>query len=82
MVITCAGCLGAVAAMVEKFDPLWFCGPGDEAAHRQSLIAQAAYFRAQQRGFEPGHELEDWLAAEKELTSLIAGGTSSRDSKS
>jgi hypothetical protein len=31
-------------------------------------IAQAAYFRAQQRGFVPGNELADWLAAERELS--------------
>ena len=31
------------------------------------LIALAAYFKAEARGFEPGHELEDWLAAEREL---------------
>lgn len=34
---------------------------------RHELIAEAAYFRAEQRGFEPGHELEDWLAAESEV---------------
>jgi len=27
----------------------------------------AAYYRAEKRNFEPGHELEDWLAAEAEL---------------
>jgi hypothetical protein len=27
----------------------------------------AAYFRAERRGFAPGHEIEDWLAAEAEL---------------
>lgn len=31
------------------------------------LIAEAAYYRAQQRGFEPGHELDDWVAAEAEV---------------
>lgn len=30
-------------------------------------IAEAAYYRAQQRGFSPGYELEDWLAAEAEV---------------
>jgi hypothetical protein len=39
------------------------------AAQREALIATAAYFRAQKRGFEPGHELDDWLAAEAEITS-------------
>lgn len=45
---------------------------GDGAAlqgeeRRMDHIATAAYFRAQARGFSPGHELEDWLAAEAEL---------------
>ena len=30
-------------------------------------VAYAAYFLAKRRGFEPGHELEDWLAAESEI---------------
>ena len=32
-----------------------------------STIAQAAYFRAKERGFEPGQEIDDWLAAEAEV---------------
>ena len=34
---------------------------------RQLLIAEAAFFMAQARGFEPGHELDDWLAAERDV---------------
>jgi hypothetical protein len=34
---------------------------------RRALIAQAAYFRAERRGFQPGHEAEDWSAAEQEV---------------
>jgi hypothetical protein len=34
---------------------------------RRVLIAQAAYFRAEKRGFSPGQELDDWLAAESEI---------------
>lgn len=30
-------------------------------------IEREAYLRAERRGFEPGHELEDWLAAEHSL---------------
>ena len=36
----------------------------DRTADQQAKIALAAYFIAEQRGFEPGHELDDWLAAE------------------
>jgi len=38
---------------------------------RQRLIAEAAYFRAERRGFQPGRELEDWLAAEIEIDALL-----------
>lgn len=34
---------------------------------RHAMIAQAAYYRAEQRGFAPGGELQDWLAAEAEI---------------
>ncbi len=37
------------------------------AAHRHSMIAAAAYRRAEGRGFTPGHELDDWLNAELEV---------------
>ncbi|MEC4748909.1 DUF2934 domain-containing protein [Methylomicrobium sp. Wu6] len=32
-------------------------------------ISELAYYKAERRGFEPGHELEDWLDAEQELAS-------------
>jgi hypothetical protein len=34
-------------------------------AHLQ--IAECAYYRAEARGFAPGHELDDWLEAERLL---------------
>ncbi len=40
----------------------------DVAEHGHADIAEAAYRRAEQRQFEPGHDLEDWLAAERALT--------------
>lgn len=36
-------------------------------ADRLHMIAEAAYYRAEHRGFESGHELDDWLAAEAEI---------------
>jgi hypothetical protein len=39
---------------------------------RYRLIAEAAYFRSEKRSFAPGHELEDWLAAETELETRLA----------
>ncbi len=44
-----------------------FVGPEQRAA----LIAEAAFFRAEKRGFAPGHETEDWLAAEAEVDAKL-----------
>ncbi len=40
--------------------------PVDPEARRLA-IAAAAYYCAERRGFEPGHELEDWLEAEARI---------------
>jgi len=40
---------------------------------RYASIAQAAYFRSQHRGFKPGREIEDWLAAEAEVDQRLRG---------
>lgn len=42
--------------------------PVTEAVARQQQIAVAAYLRAEARGFVPGRELEDWLEAERKVT--------------
>ncbi len=34
---------------------------------RERLIAEAAYYRALQRGFSGGDAVDDWLAAEREV---------------
>ena len=41
------------------------------ASLRHDMIRDAAYFRAQARGFVPGNELEDWLAAERDVEELL-----------
>ncbi len=38
---------------------------------RAALIAEAAYFRAQKRGFAAGNEVDDWLAAEAEVDAKL-----------
>jgi len=35
-----------------------------DAKARQAMIAEAAYYRAEKRGFAPGRDLDDWLEAE------------------
>jgi hypothetical protein len=51
-----------------RFDPFRFTRPvGPTQQERRQMIADAAYRRAEQRGFTPGHEVMDWLAAEREV---------------
>jgi secreted protein with Ig-like and vWFA domain len=40
-------------------------------ARLQAQIAEAAYYRAERRGFAPGQEIEDWLAAEAEVLARV-----------
>lgn len=37
----------------------------------QVWIAEAAYYRAESRGFTPGQETDDWLAAEAEVLARV-----------
>jgi hypothetical protein len=39
---------------------------------RLAMINEAAYFKAENRNFAPGHESEDWAEAEREIDELLA----------
>jgi hypothetical protein len=41
---------------------------------RLRMIAEGAYLRAEARGFQSGHEDEDWLAAEAEVDARLGNG--------
>ena len=38
---------------------------------RRQRIAEAAYYKAQQRGFDIGRALDDWIEAEREVAAII-----------
>ncbi|HTC45084.1 MAG TPA: DUF2934 domain-containing protein [Steroidobacteraceae bacterium] len=38
--------------------------------NRREAIERRAYLLAESRGFAPGHELEDWLTAERQRLAL------------
>lgn len=40
-----------------------------DPGERQRLVAEAAYYRAEKRGFAPGNDLQDWVEAESEIAS-------------
>lgn len=54
--------------------------PRIEISHdaRRAMVAEAAYLRAERRGFGHGGEVEDWLAAEAEVDKLLQGGHGTR----
>ncbi|MDB6083835.1 MAG: hypothetical protein JWN43_1716 [Gammaproteobacteria bacterium] len=56
-----------------NFFPLRFSPPMvvSESARRR-MIEVGAYLRAERRNFEPGHEVEDWLAAEAEVNHRLS----------
>lgn len=41
----------------------------DDSRVRRQCIAEAAYYKAEKRGFIPGKEYDDWLEAEREFDS-------------
>lgn len=43
---------------------------------REQMIAEAAYFLAERRGFAPENDMADWLQAEGDVTSKIGIGQS------
>jgi hypothetical protein len=59
--------VSSTVTRVSRFDPEMLT---DE--QRRELIATAAYYLAEKRNFEPGHEAEDWLTAEGQIGSLGA----------
>jgi hypothetical protein len=53
----------AASAAYGNTEPIHNVGFEDRA----NDIATAAYYKAEQRGFTPNHELDDWLAAEADF---------------
>jgi hypothetical protein len=45
-----------------------------EPQEREAMIAESAYFRSAHRGFEPGHEVDDWIASESEIDAALTRG--------
>jgi uncharacterized protein YkwD len=48
--------------------------PTPSPLERDEIVRLTAYYRAERRGFVPGYEWDDWLAAEAEVGAL--GGAS------
>lgn len=65
--IQSAAASGAQSAEVGKAEP---------RPERHRMISEAAYFRAERRGFAPGSDVDDWLAAEADIDREMQSGGS------
>jgi len=50
--------------------------PTTEPINLDVMIAEAAYYKAEKRGFYPGNEIRDWLEAKREIVALVYGDVS------
>jgi hypothetical protein len=46
--------------------------PAPDARERYEMVAREAYYLAEKRGFAQGHDLDDWIAAEKAVAARLA----------
>lgn len=45
------------------------------AIPREQLISEAAYYKAEQRGFQPGNEMADWFEAEADVERMLGNSS-------
>jgi hypothetical protein len=53
--------------MEAKHEPVYDYSGGIDLDEFREMVAVNAYYRAEKRGFEPGHATNDWLEAEQEI---------------
>jgi len=61
----------AEAGIASKPAPLPAQGRIVDPDARQMMIAEAAYYLAEKRGFVPGGELQDWIDAEAQIEACL-----------
>jgi sterol desaturase/sphingolipid hydroxylase (fatty acid hydroxylase superfamily) len=47
--------------------------PSVQAINLDAMIAEAAYYKAEKRGFYPGNEIRDWLEAKRDVIRMVYG---------
>jgi hypothetical protein len=65
-----AGSSGAATVAISEADSMPRTRPSPDERHR--MIANAAYYCAQARGFAHGFELDDWLRAEADIDAALS----------
>jgi hypothetical protein len=49
--------------------------PSVQTINLDAMIAEAAYYKAEKRGFYPGNDIQDWLEAKRDIIALVYGDT-------
>ena len=50
--------------------------PTVQPVNLDAMIAEAAYYKAEKRGFTPGNDIRDWLEAKRDIIALVYGDKS------
>jgi sterol desaturase/sphingolipid hydroxylase (fatty acid hydroxylase superfamily) len=53
--------------------------PSVQPINIDAMIAEAAYYKAEKRGFYPGNDIRDWLEAKSEIIALVYGDISAKN---
>lgn len=56
-------------------------GASATTVERDEMVRIAAYFHAERRGFAPGYEIADWLAAQAEVAERVAPATPAKPAR-
>lgn len=59
------------SASKKKAAPATKSSPRISPRERYEMIATMAFYRAEQRDFEPGHDVEDWLDCERIVDQML-----------
>lgn len=58
-------------AAAQGSKPIRDTAAGFTPAQRYRMIAEAAYYRAERRGFQGGDPVQDWIEAEAEINRIL-----------
>jgi hypothetical protein len=62
----------STVAPASPIDPSPADATSMDPTRRHVMIAEAAFYISQARGFTPSQELDDWLAAEREIEQRLS----------
>lgn len=71
---TASAVSGAATSAAVQIKPAAKTAKAVTPAERQRMIAEAAYYLAERRGFAPGNDVQDWVEAERKVDAQLRKG--------